>query len=248
MLLAPSRRPRCPRNDETEDPRFSFGAIPCTHCYLHVVSQQSETGARRLSGTPVYSYAVTLVQILEFQRMPELIAQAPPLIVHAWVAVAIALATAVVGAGVIGAFRKCRARGGADMSSPYPFVAMEFFDVLTETVTLTVSWAAGDLNFSNDDGALMICLGTTNIVSMALFIIEIVLCRRHPERLSDRLALLQCLHLGVEDVFQMTLYAIAGASKSASGLGLGLAWIFALSQSALCIVLRAIECAGLLHK
>jgi hypothetical protein len=81
---------------------------------LHTVSRLAENGARRLTGMPLHSYAVAVVEIL---GMPDTVrpAQAPPLIINIWAAVLIALAAGVAGGLAIAALRSCRRPPGVSV-------------------------------------------------------------------------------------------------------------------------------------
>lgn len=108
-------------------------------------------------------------------------------------------------------------------------------------------YASGDLNFSNDSDVLFGWVLATNIASLVAFLVETFVYFKRPAVLKGwaKVTLLYCFHLGVEDVFQMTLYAIAGASKTASGIGQGWSWMLAVLQCTAFVIARAVDAAGI---
>jgi hypothetical protein len=124
----------------------------------------------------------------------------------------------LVSAGIAAA---CGGFAYASSSTSTPtvttFFTVESLDALLDVGGFALTWAEGDLEFSNDpDSLVRAALGLSVVLSVTLLIVELW-CGR--VKVQAYLRLLTCVHLVVEDVFQVVVYALIAGTQASAGLG-----------------------------
>jgi hypothetical protein len=113
------------------------------------------------------------------------------------------------------------------------FFRAEGKDMMLDIVSYCGAVSTGDLEFSNDCGRISTALFTSVCLGLLLFCCELW-CHWHEiVDMEPYLPLLTCVHMVVEDSFQLLVYATVALPQVARGAGLPWAVVFGLIQSVL---------------
>eukprot|EP01043_Picozoa_sp_COSAG02_P024040 COSAG02_NODE_1301_length_13367_cov_14.080570_14_plen_724_part_00 len=130
----------------------------------------------------------------------------------------------LLASGCIAIVCGCCAYARSDATSTLDitlFFQVEILDAALDIFGFAMTWAEGDLHFSNDpDFLVWTGLGVSVILSVIMLMLE----RCGHKHVTTHLRLLICIHLVVEDVFQAVAYALVAGTQAQAGLGALGAW------------------------
>lgn len=160
---------------------------------------------------------------------------APELLLGPAVAVLVCVSVSSLVTAVIGGYM-LRMRRQEDMKV---FLILEGLDSILDFTAFFFALAEGDLEFTNDGGAVRIILAVSVGLSALMFSVELYFLGYKGVTLSglseekQRICQigLSCTHLMFEDTFQSMLYIFITASQSASTVGIRASTLVAALQA-----------------